>query len=130
GETPTAEEELRLRNRQLENAVRQVEIQLQRYQQLFDFAPDGHLVTDLRGVIQEANRAASTLFAIPTEFLVGKPLPILMAPESRQDFYARLGRLNRLGEVAHDWEARLQPRKGPPLVAAVSMTVLLDREGR
>src|SRR4030095_715557 len=28
----------------------------QRYQALFDFAPDGYLVTDSQGIIQDANR--------------------------------------------------------------------------
>src|SRR5215813_8870091 len=41
----------------------------QRYQALFDFAPDGYLVTDSQGIIQEANRTAAVLFAIGQGYL-------------------------------------------------------------
>jgi len=33
-------------------------VELERYQELFDFAPDGYFVTNASGVITEANRAA------------------------------------------------------------------------
>lgn len=43
-------------------ATRQtVEAERQRYQALFEFAPDGYLVTDANGRIQEANCAIAIL---------------------------------------------------------------------
>jgi len=47
-ELKTTEEELRLRNIDLENIQH-------KYQDLFDFAPDGYLVTDHLGVVLSAN---------------------------------------------------------------------------
>jgi len=44
-----------------------VEAERQRYQDLFEFAPDGYLVTDAQGMIQ-ANRAAAKLLNAKQEF--------------------------------------------------------------
>ena len=60
-EMRVAEEELRQQNEELEESRQEVEAERQRYQDLFDFAPDGYLVTDLSGMIREANRAAGEL---------------------------------------------------------------------
>ena len=45
-----------------------------RYQELFDFAPDGYLVTDTEGIILEANIAATNLFNTSKLLLIGMPL--------------------------------------------------------
>src|SRR5262249_5544011 len=58
-----------------------------RYQELFDGAPDGYLVTDTDGVILEANRAACLLLHRRRQHLVGKPLAVLVAPSEHQRFY-------------------------------------------
>src|SRR5262249_31034035 len=54
-----AEEELRTQNEELVQTREAAETQRQRYQELFEFAPDAYLVTDAEGMIQEANRAAA-----------------------------------------------------------------------
>ncbi|HJT78317.1 MAG TPA: PAS domain S-box protein, partial [Gemmataceae bacterium] len=96
------------------------------YRELFEFAPDCYLVTDLAGNIREANHAAALLFGRAKPFLLGKPLPFLVAREGRRDFYTRLGRLVRAAQPVQDWEVRLQPFRGPARVALVSVAVVLD----
>jgi two-component system, LuxR family, sensor kinase FixL len=125
----TREEALR-RAGQLEAALEEAREHLLRYRELFEFAPDGYLVTDAAGVIAEANHAATVLFCIPGEFLRGKPLPFLLAAEDRDAFYTRLSRLHTHGEAVRDWKVRLLRRKAAPLDAAVTATVISDREGR
>ena len=49
-----------------------------RYQELFDFAWDAQAVTDPTGIILEANHAVAALFGCSKEFLVGKPLGLLL----------------------------------------------------
>ena len=63
------------------------------YQELFEFAFDGQLVTDPHGVILDANQAAAALFRCPKEFLMGKPLGVLVAAADRATFYNHLLRL-------------------------------------
>src|SRR5262245_19295683 len=90
-EEPTAaEEELRQQYEELLAAHQALLEERYRYQQLFDDAPDGYLVTDTDGVIQEANRAASVLLHRRQQHLVGKPLAVLVAPPERQRFYQML----------------------------------------
>lgn len=65
-----------------------------RYQELFDFAPDGYVITDLQGLIIEANYAAAALFQTPREFLTGKPFPSFIEQSCRHEIYQRLALLN------------------------------------
>jgi PAS domain-containing protein len=64
-ELHVAEEEQYQQNEALAAARLAAEAERQRYQELFDFAPDGYLVTDADGTIQEANRAAAILLGVP-----------------------------------------------------------------
>src|SRR5215216_2598282 len=73
-ELQVAEEELRVQNEALVQTRNEIEIERQRYQNLFDFAPDGYIVTSKDGIIQEANLAAANMFSLARNFLIGKPL--------------------------------------------------------
>lgn len=48
-------EELKLQNEELDTAHQLLETERQRYRDLFEFAPDGYIVTDVAAVIREAN---------------------------------------------------------------------------
>ncbi|MBI3949653.1 MAG: PAS domain-containing protein [Acidobacteria bacterium] len=74
-ELKVAEEELFEQNEELIAARQALETERQRYQDLFNFAPDGYLLTDMNGTIQEANRAVAHLFSVERHYLVSKPLP-------------------------------------------------------
>src|ERR1044071_3578666 len=82
-------EELRHMNEALVEAGKAVETQRKRYQELFEFAPDGYLVTDQPAIIQEVNRAAEALVHRSREFLRGKPLTMLVAVDQRKEFRKR-----------------------------------------
>lgn len=101
----------------------QVEAERQRYQELFDFAPDAYLVTDLQGKICEANRAAATLLNISPRFLIGKPLAVFIAEEDRVRFRLELNRCDRQDRV-QELEVQIQPRGGAPLEAALRVVAV------
>src|SRR5689334_6778598 len=82
-ELSTAEEELRAQNEQLAAAQQVIIAERQKYQELFNFAPDGYLVTDSAGVIREANLAAARLLERPRRYLPGKPVRVLVHIEDR-----------------------------------------------
>src|SRR5579884_3716036 len=63
----------------LEDALEQAQLNLLRGQELFDFAPEGYLITDLQGIILQANYAAAAMLQTRKEFLVGKPLLFYVA---------------------------------------------------
>lgn len=117
-ELQVAEEELRRQNDQLLAANDAITAAQQRYQDLFDFAPDGYLVTDPNGVIQAANQAAARLLRTEARFLAGKPLVLFIARADRPAFDALLARLHQ-GEELPGRAIILQPRVGPEFPAVV-----------
>ena len=123
-----AEEELTEQNEQLLLSQQQLEVERQRYRDLFDFAPDGYLVTDKLGMIQEANRAASELLGVGQSFLAGKPLANFVPEPDRQEFRAILNSLGTGAEGRH-WEGNLIPRHKPPFAASLAVSKVLDLRG-
>ena len=128
-ELQVAEEELRQQNEELLATRQVVEAERQRYRELFDFAPDGYLVTDTAGAIQEANRAAAALLNVSQHFLVGKPLLVFLAEAERKSFYTRLSRLLVAGQV-EQWEVRVQPSRGAAFDAGLTVAAVRDSRGQ
>jgi PAS domain S-box-containing protein len=122
-------QELVQQNQELVAARKAVEAERQRYQELFELAPDGYLVTNVYGSIEEANRAAAMLLNVEARFLVRKPLSIFIAQEEHQIFRSQLSQLRQVDRL-EDWEVRLQPRNGTPFDAALTVVPVRDKEGK
>lgn len=125
-ELQVIEEELRQQNEELAVAREIAELERQRYQDLFEFAPDAYLVTDAAGIIKEANHVAATLLCGREQFLVGKPLVVFIAQEDSQTFMTRLQNLPQL----QHWEVDLQPRAGPSFPARIKVAAVHDAQGQ
>src|SRR5262245_13201877 len=111
-ELHAAQEELRQQQSELLASQAGLEAERRRYQELFDFAPDGYLVTDLHGVIREANFAAASLLGVQRGFLNGMPLVRYLADaEARRQFFAYLSLVRQSSDV-QEWDGRLQPARG------------------
>ena len=128
-ELRNAEEELYQQNEELAIARTLVEVERQRYQEFFEFAPYGYLVTDIRGKIQEANHAAATLLNIKQKFLIGKPLVIFVAEAERHNFSTFLTQVRSLDGV-WEREVRLQSRNNISFDAALTIVTVRDQEGK
>ena len=122
-ELPVAEEEQYQQNEALAAARLTAEAERQRYQELCEFAPDGYLVTDPDGIIQEANRAAAVLLGVPQPRLLDKPLAGFIAEEERQVFHSFLSQLRQL-EGMQDWGIRLQPLAGAAFPAELIVATI------
>ena len=120
-----AEEEVRLQNEELIVARQAIEAERQRYRELFEFAPDGYLVTDIYGVIQEANRVASQLLNIEQRFLIGKPLINAVPEEYRRAFRAMLIQLHTVNRV-EEWEISFSRRRVGLFDAALTVETVRD----
>jgi PAS domain S-box-containing protein len=84
---------------------------MQRYEEFFEHAPVGYLITDQFGVIARANRSAATLLGMSPQQLLGKPLAAFASGPDRRDLRDRLNGLSRAsGRVV--WETWLIPRTG------------------
>ncbi len=128
-ELHVAEEELKAQNDELVFTRIKVEAERHSYQDLFEFAPDGYLVTDDTGVIREANHVAATLLKVAQKFLVGKPLINYIPHEERQAFRSQLNQL-RQNERMQEWELRISPRDGAVFDAALTVSTVRDWEGK
>jgi PAS domain S-box-containing protein len=128
-ELRVAEEELRQQNDELLAAREALEAERRRYQDLFEFAPDGYFVTDANGIIQEANRAAGELLRVPLRFLIGKPLGLFVTRAGSHAFHSALTQLAR-EDQEQDWELPLQPRRGDPIEAGLKVSTVRDDCGR
>jgi PAS domain S-box-containing protein len=117
-----ADEELRQQNEELTAAHDLVDAERRRYQELFELAPDAYLVTNLDGLITEANRPASQLFGVPPQFLPGKALATYIASEDRQRFRLMLVDPSRAGPACTS-PLRLRNRDGVKLYAELTYSV-------
>ena len=125
-ELQIAEEELRQQNEQLIYSREITEAEKQRYQNLFEFAPNGYLATDCLGIIQQANYAAASLLGVRQSHLIGKPLVVFIREKDRPQFGSRLRKVLHLQE----WEIDFQPRKTPVFSASVRVNPISDSEGK
>jgi PAS domain S-box-containing protein len=125
-ELQIAEEELRQQNEQLIYSREITEGERQRYQNLFEFAPNGYLVTDSLGIIQQANYGAASLLSVRQNHLIGKPLVVFIVEEHRFHFMSHLKKIQHLQE----WKIDFQPRKGSLFSASVRVNPISDSEGK
>jgi PAS domain S-box-containing protein len=129
------QEDIHIQNAELEIARSSRDIEHQRYRDLFNFAPDGYLVTDKLGIIQEANCTAAALLSANQEFLIGKPLFTLVSPQVRSGFRSQFNQLVYLKistkslQLRQTWELILKPLKGESFPAEVSVISADNKEG-
>jgi PAS domain S-box-containing protein len=96
------------------------------YRELFEVSPLACLVTDAKGVIEDANPTAAALLGMRREALLGVPIGFLIAEPNRDLFAANLAEINRATDSrARSLEASI---KGPQrAVTQVALTVAASR---
>ena len=127
-------EELKEQNDELVGLHQQLKLERQRYQELFECAPDAYLVTDALGIIQSANLAAEILFNYSRDFLRGKPLTVFVAEGYGKTFYNQLKQFPIQqadnSPKFKDWEIYLQAFKSLPFPAAIAVSPIQDTQGK
>ena len=103
--------------------------QRDRYQDLFEFAPDAYLVTDAEGHVLEANRVAETLLDVRRDVLIGGLLVDHVAPRGRPVFRAELERMAETGRV-QDWTVPLLTGTGAVVEGALTVTPVRTADGK
>lgn len=124
-----AVEELRQQNEELAESRMLVDAERRRYQELFDFAPDGYLVTTQEGTILEANKTAAQLLNVSSGRLVGKPLVVCVTPEERRNFYSQLRQLQS-GKSIKNWQVQLRRWRGSCFEASFTVTPVRGSQGK
>jgi len=85
--------ELEMQNAELHEARDQMEALLEKYTDLYDFAPVGHFSLDESGRIMEVNLTGAALLGLERSRLINRPLPNFVVPASQPDFTAFLKRV-------------------------------------
>lgn len=125
-ELQTSQEELHQQNQELLAARQSIEIERQRYQTLFELAPNGYLVTDLHGNIHQANQhAVDLLRGGLQEYLINKPLRVFVHEPDRPYFQAQLNNLTS----KRTWEATLKSCKDTLITVAIAVTKIKATQG-
>jgi PAS domain S-box-containing protein len=125
-----ADEELRQQNEQLVASREELEAQSIKYEDLFESAPDGYLVTDPNGLIIKANRSAAEMLRLESRFLLGKPLISYIVPRDHKSFRYVLNKLAKGDSCeTEDLELHVLPRNGQIFTAALRFSPTRNRGG-
>ncbi len=120
--------DLTQRNAELVATFQLVEAEQRRYRELFEFAPDGYLVTDQQGKILAANRAVSAMLNLSQTHLVNKVMTVFVVEADRRAFRRDLLLLQELERLSERF-VRLQPRENPAFEAAMTVTSIYSTAG-
>jgi len=113
--------ELEMQNAELQNARNELERTLEKYTDLYDFAPVGYFSLDESGVILEANLTSAVLLGVARSRLVNRRLLLFMSSTSRPVFLAFLEKVFT-GPEKRDCEALLLKEGGGTFWASFQAT--------
>ncbi|GMU21111.1 MAG: hypothetical protein AMXMBFR13_12050 [Phycisphaerae bacterium] len=108
------QEELRVQTDHLQATQQELEASLNRYAELYDFAPVGYASLDGKGVITEINLTGTTMLRLERKRIVGMPLLSFVMEEDRRIALEHLNRCRQCwpgGQVRHE----LRLRSGLPI---------------
>jgi len=105
-----------------------LEIGFHRYQELFEFMPDGYLVTDEAGIIREANKAALSLLGKERTEAIGRPIAGFAAPQDRVRLRRQLAITKRDAGSHNEVEVTLLRRDRAPLPAVLTIASVREHE--
>ena len=119
--------ELEMQNTELQQAREALEATLEKYTDLYDFAPVGYLTLEPGGNIREANLAGASLLEIERSALVNRRFGFFVSPEDRSVFDAFLQRAFA-SKVRQRCEVTLKVAGRPPV--AVGLKAIVFKSGR
>lgn len=106
--------ELEMQNEELEAARSKLESFLEKYTDLYDFAPVGYLTLDQAGDIHEANLAGASLLGVARSALVNRRFGLFVSPADRPAFNTFLEQVFASGP-GEPCEVRLLVEGQPPV---------------
>ncbi|MBH8553181.1 helix-turn-helix domain-containing protein [Nostocaceae cyanobacterium CENA357] len=124
-----AAEELYQQNEELIQTRNLLEAECRYYQDLFEFAPDGYLVTNAEGIIREANLSAAKLLNISRQSLIGKPMSNFVLFQERHCFRTELNQLSQSDRI-QELVVHFRQGNGDFFTAALTVTVVRNQHAR
>jgi PAS domain S-box-containing protein len=120
--------ELELQNEELSQANSAVSAALERFTDLYDFAPVGYFSLDDLGQILESNIAGAALLGMERSLAIGRRFQLFVEPKSRIVFQRFLDRVFSGSDRQH-CEAELLRKSGDPFWAEIAGAFALTANG-
>jgi len=111
------------------NKQTELELENQRYKDLFAHAPTGYVVTSIDGAIRQANSAALALLQTSDRAIVGRPLAVFVPDGQRRTFRDKITQLLQ-ASAPQEWLLSMYSWEGAPLKARLTASVLRGTNGR
>jgi len=119
--------ELKMQNEEFVAARSEVEAGLERYTDLYDFAPVGYFTLDRDGTIRHVNVTGARLVGIERSGLVNRRFGLFVSVETRPAFTAFLEKVFD-GRAKDAFEARLAREGNDPLIVRIEAAACVDRQ--
>src|SRR5581483_10745987 len=119
----TSGEELYLKIEELVHARNRLELDCQRYRELFERAPDAHIVTDFDSHIRLANQAAASLLQVRADTLASQSLLLFIGEADRESVLEHVAEVREQSPGApQQWRLMIRPRQEEIIPAIVTIT--------
>ena len=128
-ELQASADEVREQNEALLSAEGTIAQERQRYQELYAFAPDGYLVTDLHGMIREANHMAVEILGTSMPLLVDRPFSVFLPIDTRKVFRTLVNKVAKGGNGVETLETAITRKDGTTFPAVLRVTVARKAHG-
>jgi PAS domain S-box-containing protein len=115
--------ELEMQNQELRQIREEVEKSLEKYTDLYDFAPVGYCTLDREGTIQSVNLTAADLLGLERSRIIGLRFGMFITVESRGCFAEFLGTVFSSG-VKESFELKLLKEGGDTFFARIEARAL------
>jgi PAS domain S-box-containing protein len=116
--------ELEMQNAELSHIRDEMETALDRYADLYDFAPVGYFTLDHEGAVTAANLTAARLVGVERSRLLGRRFGLFVTPEDRLLFAEFLGKVFA-SHCKESCEVQLTPEGAAPLFVQIEAVVLV-----
>ena len=118
--------ELEMQNEELRQAQLDLESALDKYSDLYDFAPVGYLTLNDTGLILQANLVCATMLGVERRSLVGRRFSQFIAKDDQDDFYFHRQKLLET-KTKQVCELRLSKNDGTEFYAQLESTAVKDK---
>ena len=121
--------ELELQNEEMRRAQAELEEMRDKYVDLYDFSPVGHISTGEKGEILEANLTIATMLAVERRNLKGQFFSRFVSPEHQDKYYLHKNEILKTGSD-RDCELMLLRMDGTTFHARLRSLAALGNDGR
>lgn len=111
--------ELELQNEELKLTKAEVDAGLEKFTDLYDFAPVGYFTLAKDGKIQQVNLTGTSMVGVQRSRLLGQRFGVLLEPKCRQDFNYFLAQVFT-GGMRHSGDFELLRPDHPPLIVNIA----------